>query len=86
MASDNAAYVRAALVIIFTPLTDSLPGMFDMAESVLIQAFIAKKSIKAINKSVHAGLPGWLRRSPTPFSRDYWSDALQVNSAPGPLF
>jgi hypothetical protein len=42
----------AALVIILPPVINNFPGMNDIAEPVLIQTFIAKSSVKALNKSV----------------------------------
>lgn len=44
--------VRAAFVIILPPVINNFPGMNDIAEPVLIQTFIAKSSVKALNKSV----------------------------------
>lgn len=44
--------VRATFVIILTPFTDGFPGMADVAKPVFIQAFIAKASVKTLNKSV----------------------------------
>jgi hypothetical protein len=44
--------VRAALIIILTPFTDGFPGMTDVTEPVFIQAFIAKASIKTLNKPI----------------------------------
>jgi hypothetical protein len=40
------------LVIILPPVINDFPGMNDIAEPVLIQTFIAKSSVKALNKSV----------------------------------
>jgi hypothetical protein len=44
--------MRAAFVIILPPVINNFPGMNDIAEPVLIQTFIAKSSVKALNKSV----------------------------------
>jgi hypothetical protein len=40
------------LVIILPPVVNAIPGVNDIAEQVLIQTFIAKSSVKALNKSV----------------------------------
>jgi hypothetical protein len=40
------------LVIILPPVINDFPGVSDIAEPVLIQTFIAKSSVKALNKSV----------------------------------
>jgi len=45
-------------VIILTPFADGFPGMIDVAEPVFIQAFIAKASVKTLNKSVLCRLDG----------------------------
>jgi hypothetical protein len=50
--SDNSAWSVAAFVIILPPVINNFPGMNDIAEPVLIQTFIAKSSVKALNKSV----------------------------------
>ncbi|PII50215.1 hypothetical protein BMF90_17090 [Serratia sp. OLHL2] len=50
--------MRATLVIILTLFTDDLPGMTDVSEPVFIQAFIAKASVKTLNKSVLCRLTG----------------------------
>ena len=50
--------MRAALIIILTPFTDGFPGMTDVTEPVFIQAFIAKASVKTLNKSVLCRLAG----------------------------
>ncbi|CBA34657.1 hypothetical protein Ctu_1p01200 (plasmid) [Cronobacter turicensis z3032] len=40
------------LVIILPPVINDFPVVKDIAEPVLIQTFIAKSSVKALNKSV----------------------------------
>lgn len=50
--------MRAALVLILTPFTDSFPGMADVAEPVFIQEFIAKAPVKTLNNSVLCRLAG----------------------------
>lgn len=50
--------MRAALIIILTPFTDGFTGMTDVTEPVFIQTFIAKASIKTLNKSVLYRLAG----------------------------
>jgi hypothetical protein len=50
--------VRATFVIILTPFTDGFPGMIDVNELVFIQVFIAKASVKTLNKSVLCRLAG----------------------------
>ncbi len=50
--------VRPTLVVILTPFTDDFPSMTDIAEPVFIQAFIAKASVKTLNKSVLCRLAG----------------------------
>ncbi len=47
-----------ALIIILTPFTDGFPGMTEVTEPVFIQTFIAKASIKTLNKSVLYRLAG----------------------------
>jgi hypothetical protein len=44
--------------MILTPFADSFPGMTDVAEPVFIQTFIAKASVKTLNKSVLCRLAG----------------------------
>jgi hypothetical protein len=51
-ASDNSALNADGIVIILPPVINNFPGVNDIAEPVLIQAFIAKSSVKALNKSV----------------------------------
>jgi hypothetical protein len=58
-----------ALVIILPPVINDFPGMNDIAEPVLIQTFIAKSSVKALNKSVLRWLAGWIKRNSTPCSK-----------------
>jgi hypothetical protein len=41
-----------ALVIIQPPVINDFPGVNNIAEPVLIQAFITKASVKTLNKSV----------------------------------
>ncbi|ORM84036.1 hypothetical protein HA38_15965 [Pantoea allii] len=41
-----------ALVIILPPTINRFPGMNNIAEPVLVQAFISKSSVKTLNKSV----------------------------------
>lgn len=52
MASDNSVLNVLTLVIILPPVINHFPSVNDIAEPVLIQAFIAKSSVKALNKSV----------------------------------
>ena len=54
--------VRAAFVIILPPVINDLPGVNNIAEPVLIQAFITKASVKTLNKSVLRWLT-WLDKS-----------------------
>lgn len=44
--------MRTALVIILSPVINDFPGVNNIAEPVLIEAFIAKASVKTLNKSV----------------------------------
>ena len=46
------------LVIILPPVINDFPGVNDIAEPVLIQTFIAKPSVKTLNKSVLCRLAG----------------------------
>ena len=46
------------LVIILPPVINDFPGVNDIAEPVLIQTFIAKSSVKTLNKSVLRRLAG----------------------------
>ena len=47
-----------ALVIIQPPVINDCPGVNNIAEPVFIQAFIAKTSVKTLNKSVLRRLAG----------------------------
>lgn len=53
------------LVIILPPVVNDFPGVNDIAEPVLIQTFIAKSSVKTLNKSILRWLPGWINRNST---------------------
>lgn len=48
----------STLVIIQSPVINDLPGVNNIAEPVLIQAFITKASVKTLNKSVLRWLAG----------------------------
>jgi hypothetical protein len=55
----------STLVIILPPVINDFPGMNDIAEPVLIQAFIAKRPLKLSINPFCVGLPGWISRSST---------------------
>ncbi len=54
--------MRSGLVIVLPPVIINFPGVNDIAEPVLIQTFIEKSSVKALNKSVLRWLT-WLDKS-----------------------
>jgi hypothetical protein len=50
--SDNSAWSAGGIRYKSAIIHSYFPGMNDIAEPVLIQTFIAKSSVKALNKSV----------------------------------
>ena len=74
------------LVIILPPVINNFPSMNDITEPVLIQTFIAKLSVKNLNKSLLRQLArdaySWIKRNSTPCSKAHCASARQVNSGP----
>lgn len=44
--------MRAAQVIVVSPVFDSLPGMAVAGEQVLVEAFVAQASVEALHEAV----------------------------------
>ena len=62
--------MRPVVVVVLAPVVDDAAHVAQAREPVLRQAFVAKAAVEALDVGVlHlcTGLPGWMKRSSTPF-------------------
>lgn len=50
--------MRSLVIVLLAPEADDLPGMGDVFEPVLVQAFVTQLAVKAFNVAVLHGLAG----------------------------
>ncbi len=57
--------MRPLGVVIKPPGFDKFPGVLEIEEPVFVEAFVAHRSVEALDEGVLEGLPGWMNCSST---------------------